>query len=355
MSHHESTKLGVESRLKELFSAWLHIGEDEVSLTAPGPDADAFDLVLEACNYSFLIQLRRSGTLPSVEKAAQRLAEDPNLANSDADAIPLLVVNYLTPKGRQICRERGVSWVDLSGNAHIDSGSLLIHSEGKANQFKRKTFSNAFGSKGSRVARLLLMHPSEWFLQKDISDATGLSEGYISRIVRSLAQNELVERKPEGRTNKIRVQDPELLLDTWREHYDFQDHRLIKGTVPARSGDQLVHKIAEVLDEVSMEVAATGLAGAWLYDQFASFRITTFYIAQPPNQSVKSALGFMEEEPGANTWFVVPNDRGVFDGKSPVRGISCVHPVQVFLDLKGHPERANEAASHLRQQHLEWK
>jgi len=32
----------------------------------------------------------------------------------------------------------------------------------------------------------------------------------------------------------------------------------------------------------------------------------------------------------------------------------CVHPVQVYLDLKGHPERAKEAASMVRQERLKW-
>jgi hypothetical protein len=31
-----------------------------------------------------------------------------------------------------------------------------------------------------------------------------------------------------------------------------------------------------------------------------------------------------------------------------------VHPVQVVLDLAGHPERAREAAERVRLQHLEW-
>ena len=30
----------------------------------------------------------------------------------------------------------------------------------------------------------------------------------------------------------------------------------------------------------------------------------------------------------------------------------CVHPVQVYLDLKDHPERASEAADKLRTQHF---
>ena len=59
-------------------------------------------------------------------------------------------------------------------------------------------------------------------------------------------------------------------------------------------------------------------------------------------------LGFREEPRGANVWIVVPKDGGVFDGSEERNGISCVHPVQAYVDLRGQPERAKEAAAELR-------
>ena len=44
----------------------------------------------------------------------------------------------------------------------------------------------------------------------------------------------------------------------------------------------------------------------------------------------------------------VPADAGVFQGLVDVDGVRCVHPLQVYLDLAGHPERAAEAADELR-------
>ena len=35
-------------------------------------------------------------------------------------------------------------------------------------------------------------------------------------------------------------------------------------------------------------------------------------------------------------------------------GVVCVHPVQIYLDLKKQPERAKEAADHLRAELLKW-
>jgi hypothetical protein len=35
-------------------------------------------------------------------------------------------------------------------------------------------------------------------------------------------------------------------------------------------------------------------------------------------------------------------------------GLSCAHPLQVYLDLKAHPERAAEAAAEVRRRYLTW-
>lgn len=44
-----------------------------------------------------------------------------------------------------------------------------------------------------------------------------------------------------------------------------------------------------------------------------------------------------------------PSDEGVFQGARKTDGIRCVHPVQVYMDLKWLPERAEKAAQHLRE------
>lgn len=70
------------------------------------------------------------------------------------------------------------------------------------------------------------------------------------------------------------------------------------------------------------------------------------------NSSKRSASVWGDR--GANVWLVVPKDVGVFHGQRKVEDIQCVHPVQVYLDLKGHPERATEAADELLRRELNW-
>ena len=103
-----------------------------------------------------------------------------------------------------------------------------------------------------------------------------------------------------------------------------------------------------------MPHATTGLCAAWLLNRYASFRIVTFYIKSSLSDDLLNTLGFREESSGPNVWMVVPNDEGVFHGSNKVQGIHCVHPVQVYLDLFGHPERAREAAKNIRHEIIKW-
>ena len=63
-------------------------------------------------------------------------------------------------------------------------------------------------------------------------------------------------------------------------------------------------------------------------------------------------MGFHEIPRGENVWLVRPDDAGVFQGSELRAEIRCVHPVQVYLDLKDQPERSVEAAEALRKQLL---
>jgi hypothetical protein len=84
------------------------------------------------------------------------------------------------------------------------------------------------------------------------------------------------------------------------------------------------------------------------------FRVVTVFVDAPVTAELSASLGARRIESGANVWLVSPRDAGVFQGAQDVRDVRCVHPVQTCVDLAGHPERAVEAADHLRQTVLPW-
>ena len=300
--------------------------------------------------FTFFIEWARSGKTGPVSLAASRARA---AADTTDAAISLVAAPYMGEVGRRLCDEAGVSWLDLSGNAQIIAEGLRVVISGRPNRFKQRGRpASAFAPKSSRIARWLLMHPDRHATQTEIAEAIGMDRGFTSRIVARLVEDGLVLRERNG---SLRVPAPELLLDAWHETYDFSRHRIIRSHVAARSGDLLLGKLTAELQKREVEHAATGLAAAWVLTRFAAFRITTLYLAAEPSKALLSDLACREESRGANVWLVVPNDEGVFHGAQQHDGVRCVHPVQVYLDLKGHPERAEEAGALLRQEHLGWR
>lgn len=309
------------------------------------------DAVAEIGSLTFVIEWKGSSNLAQVSRAADQVRR---YASELGEGVtPLVAVPFMGPVGREHCRKAGVNWLDLSGNAHIIAPGVRVRIEGQPNLFKQPGRpSSAFAPKSSRIARWLLLHPGEPRSQREIARGTDMDEGFTSRIVARLEEDELVVREPDG---AIRARDPDLLLDAWREDYDFSKHQIVKGHVAARSGEALLHQTSEQLHSHEVDHAATGMAAAWLLTRFAGFRIVATYVAELPSAEVLGRLGFREEASGANLWLIVPTDEGVFHGASDRDGVPCVHPIQAYLDLKEQPERADEAAEHLRAELLTWR
>lgn len=308
------------------------------------------DVLVETPPFTWLIECKWPGHAAAVDAAIRRLEErcqDPR----GRHVLPLVAVPFMGESGKKLCEEHGVSWMDLAGNAHLRAPGLHIHIEGRPNRLKKVGRpENPFAPRSARIARRLLLEPQHFLSQRELARLTGLGEGYVSRIVRKLEAEELLQRDEQGR---VRPRAPELLLESWRERYDFQKHRTLKGHVPARNAEQLLRGLSTRLAEAGVEHAATGLAAAWKLTHFSAFRMVTLYVQRIPFDLLES-LGFREEARGSNVWVVLPSDAGVFDGAEFRDGVRCVSPVQVYLDLKAQPERSEEAAESLKDEYLTW-
>ncbi len=306
--------------------------------------------VIEVGRLVFHMAWRSSGDVVHVTSALDQLRD--RASRAPAHAMPIVAVPFMGAAGAASCADAGIGWLDLSGNARILAPGIHVHVEGRPNRFKRAGRpSSLFAPKSARIARWLLIHAAESQTQRELSRATGVDEGLTSRVVRRLEQQALVVRDDQG---AVRVANADGLLDAFHEAYDFEKHGILKGHLAARTGEELLRGIVKTLMRRKVDYAATGLAAAWLWRPFAAFRLVTIYLRAPAVPSLLNELGVREEPGGANVWLVVPNDEGVFHGASERDGVSCAHPVQVYLDLKAQPERSAEAASQLRSALLKW-
>jgi len=346
------------SRLKEkqaltkvptVLASVLDVPEGEV-LVEPADEPD-FDVFIRATRHIFALAVLSNASIGLLADRTERLVAA--VIQLRRKVVPLVAVPFMTEIGRRTCAEAKVSWFDLSGNAHIVAPGLRIIVDGRPNRFRSPGRpASIFAPKSARVVRWLLENECSVLTQREMARATDMTEAFVSRIVARLEHESYIVRQ---RTGGIRVRNPQLLLDAWRSEYRFDKHTLVQGHVAARSGDALARFVGDTLGAASIEHAATGLAAAWQMTHFAAFRIATFFLADTPNSELRSKLGFREETRGANLWLVIPNDAGVFHGARMWDNLHCVHPVQAYVDLKAHPERAEEAAGRLRSERLTWK
>lgn len=314
---------------------------------APGAQDPGFDLLIRAGGRTFAVEVKSSA-----QQAPAALSRLKSLARRrGADHIPLLVVPHMTEFAKRACEQGGVSWFDLSGNASITAKDLHIRILGLPDVFKRRGRpSTVFGPKSSRIARFLLINSFQETTQAEIVRGARLEKGFVSKVVRRLV--DLGHLRPSA-GRKYAVVNRALLLDAWCEENRLSQHAMIGAHLTSRSGPEMVKQIAGALDSENIHHAFTGLAAAWLYTQFASFRLASLYVDAQFDR-LGPLLGAREVEQGANLWLLVPRDDGVYMGLQRVAGFACVHPAQVYVDLKNHPERSQEAAEVLRERLLGW-
>lgn len=333
------TKLSALEKTKTLFA---DIFGEAPQLYASDSQSGA---VVDILSRRFLIEFKPSATTIAVSRGIDALQRAEG--SRDEEVVPLLVVPYMSDSSRHRCRKAGISWLDLSGNAVIRHDSLFVLVEGKPNRYRTPGRPrNPFAPKSSRIVRTLLQNPEHHYIQKDIAEKSDVSKALVSQVVDQLEVQGFVRRLGDG---SVEVVEAELLVDEWRDQYSISDHKITRGHIHSTGqGPELVRTVGQRLNEIGVSYAFTGLSSAWHYAPFASFRLAAVFVDNPLHIVNSNELGFAAEPKGANIWLVEPNDQSVFWRSICHEDVHFASPLQTYLDLKGHPERAAEASANMR-------
>ena len=137
----------------------LELAED-THVTIHSSDDLRWDAVFAAGGLIFVVQVKNSGS-PGRVAAAIRQMETAKHSYPHG-AVPLLAVPYMGEAARELCARAKLSWLDLSGNARIIAPGIFYQNLGNQNRFRRAGRpESAFGPKGARITRRLLMDPSK--------------------------------------------------------------------------------------------------------------------------------------------------------------------------------------------------
>lgn len=110
------------------------LGQQDIGVYVEEATADTARIDLLASDDQgrrWLVEVKTSSGPAHVRRAAEQLLA---CQRSDSSAIALLVVPFMSSAGAQAAQDAGINWIDLSGNAHIRTGDLHIHVEGRLQQ-----------------------------------------------------------------------------------------------------------------------------------------------------------------------------------------------------------------------------
>lgn len=270
------------------------------------------------------------------------------------NAIPVLVAPYLSPDAQSLCRQEGIGFLDLEGNAHLSFDGIFIERQvaNKPNS-ERRELKSLFTPKSAQVLRVLLRDPSRTWRVIELAQAAAVSVGHVSNVRSSLLDREWAEISEDG----LCLSKPDALLDEWAAAYRplvgkrIAFYTTLHGGALEDAARQVLHAGG---DDEGQAMFASYSAAQWLAP-YARTGTHYFYADANGLERLHAALGLSAVAKGQNVVVTVPKTDGLFrDAVEPASGVVCTSPVQTYLDLIVSGERGVEAADHLRKEKLAW-
>lgn len=269
---------------------------------------------------------------------------------------PLLVAPFMGPRARELCKEHGIGYIDLSGNCYLEWNGIYIEKVGRSNRFNEvKEIKGLFSDKASLIVRAVVERAKERHGVRELSRQLGVSPAWTSQVLIGL-----VRAGYAARTNReIYISRPLDLLEDWAESYYFSRRNDVDSFFcDAPTPQALISRIASVNGAGERRYALTLHAGASLVAPFAKFHEVHLYV-DPWEHRVETERFWMEAlelekvDRGGNLYLVWPYYKhGAFYGVREVNGVPVVSDIQLYIDLYNFPMRGREQAEHLMRKRL---
>jgi hypothetical protein len=302
----------------------------------------AADLVLRDHPLKLLFEMKGQPNLASLRNAIEHLQA---IRQHPRRGIPIVVAPHFNPEMRKLCRKHSQAYLDLSGNAWIDTGRILIDKEVAKNLFPHQAKRRSpFADKATLVLRYLLDQEKQAGRVREIARAVNLSPGYVSTVVESAVDSGFARIQSDGRIQLSNLH--EMLLD-WSAAYSWKKNDLQSYFGTFNGPDQISDALLRALKGKNQHYALTLHAGNNLVEPFAPFSVSHLYVR---NQEVKDHIvRSLKLEPVArdagNVVFLTPHYReSAFYGSRKLDGLSIVSDLQLFLDLRRFPVRGDESS-----------
>ncbi|MGH9268426.1 MAG: hypothetical protein ACRD0D_09640 [Acidimicrobiales bacterium] len=110
--------------------------------------------------------------------------------------------DYLSPRTRELLAKEDISYLDLTGNIRLvmQSPPVFVEVAGAGRRPPATTTRRSAGLAGAKAGSVVrfLAEVVPPYGVNDIEEATGISRGYVSRVLDRLADEALIRREPRG-------------------------------------------------------------------------------------------------------------------------------------------------------------
>jgi hypothetical protein len=260
------------------------------------------------------------------------------------DAAVLVIAPWLSPRARKVLEDLGYGYVDLTGNTWLRLPRLGVHvqtvgEQRDPNPSKGTWRQQLRGDKAGWLVRVLAdVEPP--YRATDLGKASGLSLGYISRLLDALEDQQLIRRD----NRVVTFVDWAALLRERASSYS-----LLKAhpPIPMVAQRGVEHVLAQLdvnrWDEQDHgRVAVTGSVAAAKIAPLAVGGQLMVHLEQASDEALhalRSRIGLLPAESGADVLLLRSTGSEALLGRRLVGGVPHVAYSQLVLDCLGGPGR----------------
>jgi hypothetical protein len=314
----------------------------------PASSVGVLDALLRLCAAdgtcgNFILEARNRVEPKDVSTIADQLTVYGRLGDGEG-AEPVVVAPYLSSRTRERLEERGVGYIDLTGNVRVvlDRPALFVHTRGAERDPRReeRPARTLKGAKAARIVRALCDFAPPVGV-RELADRAGTDPGYVSRVFALLEREDLIQREHRGPVTSV---DWHALIRRWTDDYSLFGSNRTGSYLEPRGLNSLLPK----LSNPDFRYAVTGSLGSASIAPLAPARLAVIFVDDIEDAAERLAL--RQTEAGANIILAEPFDPIVYERDEERDGITYVAPSQNAADLLTSLGRGSNEAEEL----MEW-
>ena len=285
---------------------------------------------------SAIVEVRPNFAAADVERLLGGLTR--RLREASGDRTILLVSEFLSPRARALLAEEGISYLDLTGNVRLvmQYPPIYVERTGADRRPSGSSSKRTSGLKGvmvGRVARFLAEVVPPYGVN-EIERATGISRGYVSKLLDRLSDEALISREPRGPVESV---DWPSILRVRGESVDLFRSNTVRTYISPNGARAAAERVAG--SPLKSRLAVTGSFAAVRKAPIAAPALLAMYIVpdgRPPAfDEISQQLGLLRADEAADVALIWPANDQIVRDLRPDGDLNCVNLPQLVVDCLG--------------------